>query len=76
MTAQDIEITQNYDVEGYYTIRKYKAGTDELVWESGECKNLITDSGLDNWCTKETSCDYHFVGTSSVAPAYTDTQIS
>lgn len=75
MTAQDIEITQNYDVEGYYTIRKYKAGTDELVWESAECPNLITNAGLDNWCTYETSCDYHFVGTSSVAPAYTDTQM-
>ena len=61
-------------IEGEYTIRKFKAPTGELVQEIGPFSNLITNIGLNRAGTAATG-NYCFVGTGTVPPAVTNTQM-
>lgn len=62
---------------GEYTLRKYKAGTDQLIQQIGPFENLITDAGLNRMGTGAPidGGNCCFVGTGSAAPATTDTQL-
>lgn len=57
-----------------YTLKKYKADTNQLVQEVGPFSNLITNQGLNRWGTAGFG-SYTFVGTGTVAPAVTDTTL-
>lgn len=61
-------------VAGQYTIRKYKADTDELIQEVGPFDNLITNQGLNRVGT-DVFGNRIFIGTGTVPPAVTDTQL-
>lgn len=61
-------------IAGQYTLRKYKADTDELVQEIGPFDNLITDKGL-NRAGAANFAQYMFVGTGTATPAVTDTKL-
>ena len=61
-------------VAGQYTIRKYKADTNELIQEVGPFDNLITDQGLNRVGT-DVFGDRIFIGTGTETPAVTDTQL-
>lgn len=61
-------------VAGQYTIRKYKADTNELIQEIGPFDNLITNQGLNRVGTSEFGT-HVFVGTGTATPAVTDTQL-
>lgn len=65
----------NTTIEGFYQIKKYKVGTDELVQDTGEFKNLITDQGLTRWCTGSFAPNC-FVGTGSALPSYSDAALN
>lgn len=59
-------------VEGEYTIKKYKAGTDQLVQEIGPFRNLITDFGLNLVGTSTWGLSV-FVGSGTTPPSVSDT---
>lgn len=61
-------------VAGQYTIRKYKADTNELIQEVGPFDNLITNQGLNRVGTGIFG-DRLFIGTGTATPAVTDTQL-
>lgn len=61
-------------VAGQYTIRKYKADTNELIQEVGPFDNLITNQGLNRVGTGAFGT-HVFVGTGTATPAVTDTQL-
>ena len=61
-------------VAGQYTIRKYKADTDELIQEVGPFDNLITNQGLNRVGT-DVFGDKIFVGTGTATPAVSNTQL-
>ena len=61
-------------VAGQYTIRKYKADTNELIQEVGPFDNLITNQGLNRVGTAEFGNSV-FIGTGTAPPAVTDTQL-
>ncbi len=62
-------------VAGQYTIRKYKADTDELIQEIGPFDNLITDQGLNRVGTAVFG-DRIFVGTGTATPSVSNTGLS
>ena len=61
-------------VAGQYTIRKYKADTNELIQEIGPFDNLITNQGLNRVGT-DVFGSRIFIGTSTATPSVTDTQL-
>lgn len=61
-------------VAGQYTIRKYKADTNELIQEVGPFDNLITDQGLNRVGT-DVFGNRLFIGTGTAPPAVTNTQL-
>ena len=61
-------------VAGQYTIRKYKADTNELIQEVGPFDNLITNQGLNQVGTAVFG-DSIFVGTGTATPSVSDTQL-
>ena len=61
-------------VAGQYTIRKYKADTNELIQEVGPFDNLITEQGLNRVGT-DSFGTHVFVGTGTATPVVTDTQL-
>ena len=62
-------------VAGQYTIRKYKADTNELIQEVGPFDNLITNQGLNRVGTDDFG-QYIFVGTGTATPAVSDTGLN
>lgn len=62
-------------VAGQYTIRKYKADTNELIQEVGPFDNLITDQGLNRVGTNNFG-QYVFVGTGTATPAVSNTGLN
>lgn len=62
-------------VAGQYTIRKYKADTDELIQEVGPFDNLITDQGLNRVGT-DAFGQYVFVGAGTATPSVSDTGLN
>ena len=61
-------------IAGQYTLRKYKADTDDLIQEVGPFDNLITNQGL-NLAGSTAFGNRVFVGTGTAPPAVTDTQL-
>lgn len=59
---------------GQYTLKKYKADTDELIQEIGPFDNLITDQGLNRVGTAVFG-QYIFIGTGTTVPTVADTQL-
>lgn len=59
---------------GEYTIRKYKADTDELVQQIGPFHNLLTDSCLEQWGSGS-AFDYCVVGSGTATPTVADTAL-
>lgn len=62
-------------VAGQYTIRKYKADTNELIQEIGPFDNLITNQGLNRVGT-DVFGDTIFVGTGTATPSVSNTGLS
>lgn len=61
-------------IAGQYTIRKYKADTNELIQEIGPFDNLITNQGLNRVGT-DFFAERLFIGTGTAPPAVTDTKL-
>ena len=61
-------------VAGQYTLRKYKADTNELIQEVGPFDNLITNQGLNRVGTADFG-NRIFIGTGTETPAVTDTKL-
>lgn len=59
---------------GQYTIKKYKADTDELIQEIGPFDNLITNQGLNRVGTDVFGQNI-FIGTGTTVPTVADTQL-
>ncbi len=79
------QLQEGIAIKGRIKIRKYKAGTKELLWESDWSKNLVmfgTNTGRD-LILKRLSGDNTYtlnilhadIGTDNTAPAITDTQL-
>lgn len=66
---KDLEILSKHSVEGFFTVRKYREDTMELVQEIGPFKNAITDIGLNKIGTGS-AISYGYIG-SGTAPATT-----
>lgn len=66
---------QDTKVEGFYRIRKYKQATDELVQDTGNFKNVITDQGFTRWCSGG-FCNRAGVGTGTATPTTSDTTLA
>ena len=62
-------------VAGQYTIRKYKADTDELIQEIGPFDNLITNQGLNRVGT-DVFGNRIFIGTGTATPSVSDTKLN
>lgn len=71
----DILLQHHHKYDGFYTLRKYKAATNELVQEIGPIKNDITDIGLNRVGTTS-AFTAMFVGTGTVPQDPTQTQMS
>ncbi|MFV0409965.1 MAG: hypothetical protein ACK5LJ_09820 [Paracoccus sp. (in: a-proteobacteria)] len=61
-------------VKGFYTLKRRKADTGDLIQQVGPFENLITDVGLDRMGVNAYA-PYGFVGTGTATPAITDTQM-
>lgn len=71
----DLHIPQTHKFAGFYTIKKYKADTNELVQEIGPFKNDITNIGLNRAGTGN-PFSYIYVGTGTSAPSVLDTSMA
>lgn len=62
-----------FGVEGYFRLRVFKADGTFTGKDTGWMHNLITDQGLDALAQQADVMTHFHVGTSSAAPAFTDT---
>lgn len=83
---QNLKLKQNSSINGSYIIRKWKAGTKELLWESEPIKNLVVSgvggygrniicrvlAGDNTYPLVITSAS---IGTGNTAPANSDTAL-
>jgi hypothetical protein len=68
----NIILDHNSSISGRYRILVHNSKTGKLRADTGWFNNLITNQGLNRLATPEFAGYYCRVGSSSVAPAYTD----
>ena len=71
----EASIDNKVGLSGEYTIRKYKAGTNELIQQVGPFKNVITNIGLDRAGVNPPATTM-FIGTGTTPPSAVDTQLA